>query len=43
MNARSRECECGKGANCTFEKDWIFRRKTCICPEGYREVNETCV
>ncbi|GFU20787.1 hypothetical protein NPIL_252361, partial [Nephila pilipes] len=37
-------CDCGKGANCTFEPDgWISSKKTCICPKDYREVNKKCV
>ncbi|GFU48833.1 hypothetical protein NPIL_612961, partial [Nephila pilipes] len=37
-------CNCGKGVNCTFESTgWFSSKKTCICPKGYREVNEKCV
>ncbi|GFT57871.1 fibropellin-1 [Nephila pilipes] len=37
-------CECGKGANCTFESTGWFSTKTiCICPKDYREVNEKCL
>ncbi|GFU13960.1 fibropellin-1, partial [Nephila pilipes] len=36
-------CECGKGANCTFESTgWFSTKKTCICPKGYSEVKEKC-
>ncbi|XP_035230421.1 neurogenic locus notch homolog protein 1-like isoform X2 [Stegodyphus dumicola] len=41
--ATCKECNCGKGAACTFQPV-LFRgiSKTCICKEGYKDVEGTC-
>ncbi|GFY74402.1 hypothetical protein TNIN_110152, partial [Trichonephila inaurata madagascariensis] len=37
-------CECGKGANCTYEQSgWFSAKKTCICPNGYLANGEKCI
>ncbi|GFY33829.1 hypothetical protein TNCV_4595403 [Trichonephila clavipes] len=37
-------CECGKGANCTYEQSgWFSVKKTCICPNGYLANGEKCI
>ncbi|GIY68235.1 neurogenic locus notch 1 [Caerostris extrusa] len=36
------DCDCGTGANCTFEFGFFFNDKYCLCPDGTELRNERC-
>lgn len=38
------ECNCGERANCTFKFPTLgfTKKKTCLCPQGFKDVNGKC-